>query len=779
MHSEHEQLVAPFARLLLTLLLLCIPALCNAQSLLLTDLDGSPGIHTFIRHFEDSTQSISFREIRTPKYDSLFTPPPDSSFNFKRSSSSHWLRLTVNRQTNETWYLAINSIILSEHEIYIEPVTATNTLPKEPFYRKISNRLPTYQLNLPLNQEHRIYIRLNNNGKGILSSPILIMNANRFMTKTAFDYLFLGGMMIGILIIAIYNLFLFLRLRDYNYLALAFTQITITLTLQRLSNIFPLPFNISNPGSILFYTVFFAFMATACGLLRSLLNTKQNNPAADRWLQLLLILSLLVIPVLKYIPRADIFSFAVGCLVSITGLLLMIRKINKGNIIIRVFLIAVSIFWIGSLPIVAWGIGISIDFDTASRIFHAAALISSILMSLALAEKTRQMKVQTDEARAANKAKTEFLTTMSHELRTPMHAVVGVGSLLRLTALNPQQSNYVDKLNTSSQHMMSIIERVLDLSRLEKNYVSLEKKPFRIRDVIARVENLLSDLARQKDLALHIDNQYSDTHLLKGDPTRLAQVLLNLLGNAIKFTDQGHVSLAITPSKSSRTCQQQIDLTFEVTDTGIGLTPKQKEIIFKPFSQVDQSRTRKQGGFGLGLAISQKLVSNMGGTLSVDSQHGNGSCFYFTLNFSVLEGDEQRQFEANIQTTNQLNGIRILLIDDDEVNRFLGMELLQAAQAEVVVADGGIAALNLLQQQAFDLILIDISMPDMDGYETTRRIRAMESCKTLPVIALTAHAIAGERERCLNAGMNDYLTKPFETSDLLAMIRFWTNPSVT
>ena len=393
-------------------------------------------------------------------------------------------------------------------------------------------------------------------------------------------------------------------------------------------------------------------------------------------------------------------------------------------------------------------------------------------MSLALAEKTRQMKLQTDQANAENQAKTEFLTTISHELRTPMHAVIGVGSLLKTTPLNEQQKGYLEKLETSSRHMMSIIDRVLDLSRLEKDKVLLDKKPFRLEEVLAKLENLISDQAKQKNLSLYLYSHYTKSVVIEGDPVRLSQVLLNLLGNAIKFTDRGYITLLITPVESKH--EKEATLTFEVIDTGHGMTLKQQQKLFKPFSQVDRSPSRRYGGFGLGLAISYRLVRQMGGYLQVDSQYGHGSRFFFTLAFPVIASNTPDTRPQRGSPAQSLAGIFILLIDDDEINRFLGFELLQTMGADVHVVDSGLAAIEQIHQHRYDIILADISMPDMDGYETTGRIRQIGySQEQLPIIALTAHAIAGERERCIQAGMNDYLTKPFETTDLVNMVLYW------
>ncbi|MGB1008122.1 MAG: response regulator [Thiolinea sp.] len=742
----------------------------TAAPLILDNTTGKLETHEDFLHFKDSSQQLTIEDISKSEFSTKFSTPSHHPFNFGRNQAAHWIKFDVKNQSDITWYLVINSVILAENKLYIFSNDRTSPLQGRKYFTQVRQRLPTYRLNLDKTTTYTIYLCLTNKGKGMLFAPIQLIDADELQKKTSKEVLFFGCMMMGIIAMAIYNLFLFIRLKDINYLTLSLTQIAITLILQRVNNVLPLPISISNPEGPLFYLVFFFFMATSIILMRSLLNTQKYDPLVDKFLYFLLIFVFLLAPFLSFIPRADLLSFATGLVIAISALTLMLKKQLEGDAVVKAFFIAASIFIAGSLPLVAWGLNLTGSFNFASYIFHISTFFTSIMMSLALAEKTRQMKQQTDQARAANKAKTEFLTTMSHELRTPMHAVIGVGALMKLTTLSNQQKKYIEKLDTSSRHMMSIIERVLDLSRLENNKVTLETKPFRLKEILERVEKLLSDQAQQKGLSLYMQSDFSVTQQLEGDPTRLSQVLLNLLGNSIKFTDKGYVSLIITPLQVEQS--HHVTLTFEVKDTGIGLSSKQQEMLFKPFSQVDSSRTRKRGGFGLGLAISHKLVSNMGGYLDVDSSPGVGSRFFFTLSFTELNSEEKLVDPVN--PGHSLSGLRILLVDDDEINRFLGLELLQALEAEVSIADSGKVALELVEKHHYDLILIDISMPEMDGYQTTQHIRK-NGHNELPIIALTAHAIAGERDRCLQAGMNDYLTKPFETIDLLTMIRFWTN----
>ena len=364
---------------------------------------------------------------------------------------------------------------------------------------------------------------------------------------------------------------------------------------------------------------------------------------------------------------------------------------------------------------------------------------------------------------------------MSHELRTPMNSVVSAGQLLKLSKLSADQVEYVKRMNISSQHMLSLINDILDLARLDQQAVYINNKNFQLTDVLQQTEQLVADQARQKSLKLVIYNHF---HPLKkqlhGDPVRLQQVLLNLLTNAIKFTEQGDVRLTITPQAIDRNAS----LLFAVSDSGAGIAQESKAELFQPFLQADNSTARLHGGSGLGLAISAKLVSRMGGELQVKSELGKGSCFYFTLRLPLTDKTtEKNRTFLPVDATNTPGKLRALLIDDNEMNRFFNSQLLESLDVATIKVSSGVQALRCLQQHTFDLVFMDVSMPGMDGYQTARSIRADLQDHKVAIIALTAHAISGERDRCLAAGMDDYLPKPFTREELRTMLcRYGLSP---
>ncbi len=385
-----------------------------------------------------------------------------------------------------------------------------------------------------------------------------------------------------------------------------------------------------------------------------------------------------------------------------------------------------------------------------------------------------KLRLAISEAERANQAKSEFLAMMSHELRTPLHGILGVANLMRRMELAPGLQEYVQRIKASGDGLLSLLNTILDLSKIENGGFELEETDFRLEKVLDSVVGLLGASAEQKGLALRVDASEAATGWLKGDPERLRQILFNLVGNAIKFTDAGGVSIRVASAVGP---DQLHEIRFEITDTGMGILPEQQQRIFDRFAQADGSATRKHGGTGLGLAISKELAQLMGGAMGVESEPGAGSTFWFTVR--CRQGDEQASgVAASGQAFSGDGGdpgfgpLRVLVAEDNPVNQMIATQLLESSGHYVDVAANGLEALAAMAANTYDLVLMDISMPEMDGLTAARKIRALpgEAAKT-PIIALTANAMAGEREKYLAAGMSDYLSKPFEVADLFGTIK--------
>lgn len=741
-----------------------MPAFASSV-VVLTDQQPAIIANTQLDFLHDPEGRLTINQVISAPLTERFNNTGTDGFYVGLSYDTYWLRQRFDHQSSSllAWYLQVLGMDEAWVEVYLQQGQSTPVRlnPKPYFFYH------TYPLVLPAQGGYTVYARVQDRNDGLGLGFRFTQAEQRIDIHNVIFYTLISG---GLLALGLYNLFLFVSLRHASYGWLGLGILAINLENSRYTGLLHQYLPIW-PEYFQIYSIFgFVSLLGYIPFFRNLLATRNYFPILDKAFQVLFWVILGVLVNLAWLPFAALWYTVLAALVFILTALTIFRVFFSPIRINKKLAWGFVAFILGAVPALLNGLYIQLDFVFSFSTLLLTIFLFVLMLSLAQADHVRLLREEAASANASNKAKGDFLTTMSHELRTPMNAVVGAGDLLRDTRLTVQQRSYVDKLEIASRHMLTLIGNILDVSRIEQQALSFEQIPFDLKALANELEALFVGQAQEKGLVFSL--QAPTTALwLQGDPTRLKQVLMNLLSNAIKFTERGQVDCRIQVEEEDA---QTLTISFTVTDTGIGITPEQQAHLFQPFSQADSSTSRRYGGSGLGLVISAQLLRRMGGALSLESSLGQGSRLGFRLKFPVANPLPTAPTMAFNQRVNlNLPAAAVLLVDDDLLNQFFTQAVLEKFGMQVTVVDSGLAALQQIQQQDFALVLMDVSMPEMDGYETTRRIRACPNRVHLPIIALTAHAIAGERERCLAAGMDDFLCKPYQMIDLKMTLQRW------
>lgn len=755
--------------LFLSLLIWCWCAGAWAEPLMLHDHDQV--VFPTIEVLEDMSGKLELQDVLSLAYQDRFKQAGQGTLqNVGHTTATWWIRFEVEQGGSIPWRVLLDAQNDYAINVYARPLTTPAEVVALP---RVAGLLsPAYALDVVANQPQQIYVQMASHFSP-LSFRVSVVQQERTILDNVLQVALLVLTMGGILSLAAYNLFLYFSFREDSYLWLVGFILALCSDMALLNG--TLYWLVSSEAWYRLLLPFPGFLSivTALGFFRKLISASQSVPLFDKVMGAAMYMALLLMALSPVLHVTAMWVAGLGGSVLSLAIPATIQAARQGYRLASSFTYALLVLILSACPVILMGLGILPNEFYGLYAIHWGFWGFVLLLSKTQVERTRELREMSERAVAASEAKTEFLATMSHELRTPMNAVVGLGALLRMTPLNTEQQDYLTKLDVSSRHMLRLIDDILDFSRIEQRGLEMIDEPVQLRTLLDDISQILRDQAQRKGIVFECHTRLADHGCVRGDATRLSQVLLNLVSNAIKFTAQGKVALVVTEQASLTT--DFLTLLFEVTDTGQGISATQLKKLFQPFVQ-GEGNSLTSGGFGLGLVISQRLVQAMGGELQVDSQVGEGSRFYFTLHFpkaaNVTADLTHIPVDANVLP--DISPKRILLVDDDEINRFVARRLLESRGYAVTLAADGQAALDVVQAQqtqSFDLVLMDVSMPGMDGYATTRQLRSLGYA--LPIIALTAHAVRGERERCEAAGMNDFFTKPFELYELEQMVAKW------
>ena len=746
-------------------ILSCLPAGVGAEVLSLNEIGGDKriplGTHTLVASTEHAEPPAS-----------QWQPSLTEIINLGISAKTHWLRtrFVVNEHLpSRVWFYHLGTANLDEVEykhfidgtlVHSELTGALHAFAD----RQITYREFTFRVEMSPGI-HEIHVRLRNQTNTAVQ-PVL-QEPFSWLLRVSADQLILGAFFGILAILAFYNISVFVVVRERVFLLFGLTLLCALVWRSVDSGLAGQYFysdtswhqtlaRVGGAGLIsmmlLFTREFLGTYTWATGLDRALLVTAGVT------------LLFAVFPLFQYASEFALLIFSLSPLLCLGAALYAVKRGVGGG----VFLVGSMAFYLGGFLISLSTARGFLPINLATQYAGEVSLIAlSTISSVALATRLSEEKVRKELAESESLAKGKFLANMSHEIRTPLNAIIGFADLLNNMSLTSEQQEYVRRIETASKSLVGVINDILDYSKIEAGKLRLENYPLSIAGVFDNMSSMFAQKAREAQLSLAFDIGPDVPVHLRGDALRLAQILTNLIANAIKFTHHGSI---VVKAELVRHDGSEALIRFSVTDTGIGLSDAAQARLFSPFTQADASTTRKYGGTGLGLAICKQLVELMDGKLTVDSRLDAGSTFTFEIPMQISATASNSESHAKL--VSDLTGTHVLLVEDNATNQLLAQSMLKKCGASCETAVNGHEALARLSSEKFDAILMDCQMPLMDGYEATERIRRELELDT-PIIAMTANALQGDRERCIAAGMDDYITKPVRMSDVSMIVKKW------